>query len=353
MYSSQTEASETEDEPAEKVGKREKEMPTLIDILGLCYMGMILLRLPASLGELHRWAFAEEIPYVLPLRYIPRDMKSRLPVRYLNALDMRLLALVVVAVKLYHPFDPLERYTKLLTETGCLTVDWDLWQKEQATLEAKIKGNKPFSAGSEINVSEHDVFDMTDLQVDAYLDWYEKTWIDPEEKERNYRSLPQDLLNMFPTGRLDGSRNSPVNDPTEGLRISQDAYTQKLTAVQNGLKMREVVSEAREGKRTHPVRRIGSMHACYRHMKDIPLHAKVFYEIAATVVTISLPTLVTAVYNLELKLQKWRKAQLSKKAEVSLADEVVDTVDDEEMQDMELDTSVTDDSGDSEGEQEA
>ena len=267
--------------------------------------------------------------------------------------EIQLLALVVVAVKLYHPFDPLERYTKLLTETGCLTVDWDLWQKEQATLEAKIKGNKPFSAGSEINVSEHDVFDMTDLQVDAYLDWYEKTWIDPEEKERNYRSLPQDLLNMFPTGRLDGSRNSPVNDPTEGLRISQDAYTQKLTAVQNGLKMREVVSEAREGKRTHPVRRIGSMHACYRHMKDIPLHAKVFYEIAATVVTISLPTLVTAVYNLELKLQKWRKAQLSKKAEVSLADEVVDTVDDEEMQDMELDTSVTDDSGDSEGEQEA
>ena len=57
MYSSQTEASETEDEPAEKVGKREKEMPTLIDILGLCYMGMILLRLPASLGELHRYLF--------------------------------------------------------------------------------------------------------------------------------------------------------------------------------------------------------------------------------------------------------------------------------------------------------
>ena len=55
MYSSQTEASETEDESTEKLGRREKDMPTVIDILGLCYIGMMLLRLPLSLGELHRY----------------------------------------------------------------------------------------------------------------------------------------------------------------------------------------------------------------------------------------------------------------------------------------------------------
>ena len=33
---------------------RGKEMPMLIETLGLCYMGMILLRLPVSLGEVYR-----------------------------------------------------------------------------------------------------------------------------------------------------------------------------------------------------------------------------------------------------------------------------------------------------------
>ena len=267
--------------------------------------------------------------------------------------ELQLLALVVVAVKLYHPFDSLERTTKSLTEIGCLTIDWDHWQKEQVTLVAKIRGDKPFRAGSEINVSEHDVFNMTDLQLDAYLDWYEKTWIDPEEKERNYRSLPQDLLNMFPTGRVDGYRAPPVSSPTEEARVAQDAYTQKLVTVQKGLKMREIVSEAREGKRTHPVRRLGSMYACYRRVKDLPPHAKAFYEVAATMAAISLPTLVTAVYKLELKLQKWRKTQSSKEAEGSTTDDLIDPVVDEDVQDMELDDSASDGSGNSEGEHNA
>ena len=264
--------------------------------------------------------------------------------------EVQLLALIVVAVKLYHPFDSLERSLKSLTDIGCLTIDWDLWQKEQAALVAKIRGTKPFRAGAEINVSEHDVFNLTDLQVDAYLDWYEKTWIDPEEKEQNFRSLPQDLLDMFPTGHLDGSRTPLVDNPTEELRVSQDAHTQKLIDMQKGLKMREVVSEAQEGKRTHPVRRIGSMYACYRHVKDLPPHAKAFYEVAATMTAISLPTLVTAVYKLELKLQRWRKDQLSKDVDGSTRDELIDPVDDEDVQDMELDDLTSDANGDSEGE---
>ena len=64
MYSSQTEFSDAEDEQIERLGRREKDMPTLIDILGLCYMGMMLLRLPVSLGELHKYV----------LRLLPRSL---------------------------------------------------------------------------------------------------------------------------------------------------------------------------------------------------------------------------------------------------------------------------------------
>lgn len=34
---------------------RGKDMPTLIESLGLCYLGMVLLRLPVSLGDVYRY----------------------------------------------------------------------------------------------------------------------------------------------------------------------------------------------------------------------------------------------------------------------------------------------------------
>ena len=43
------------------VGK--ERLPKLIETLGLCYLGMVLLRLPVSLGELYKWAAKEEMIY--------------------------------------------------------------------------------------------------------------------------------------------------------------------------------------------------------------------------------------------------------------------------------------------------
>ena len=84
-----------------------KDMPTLIQTLALCYLGMILLRLPVSIGEIHRyvtllsdlsagvllkqalvsWAVREDIPFIRAVRHIPQVMKKRLPAQYLKALD--------------------------------------------------------------------------------------------------------------------------------------------------------------------------------------------------------------------------------------------------------------------------
>jgi hypothetical protein len=36
----------------------------LIETLGLCYLGILLLRLPTSLGEVYKWAAKEEIIYI-------------------------------------------------------------------------------------------------------------------------------------------------------------------------------------------------------------------------------------------------------------------------------------------------
>lgn len=53
-----------------EMGKRRKKaarhsgLPKLMESLGLCYLGVMLLRLPVSLGQMQRWAEKEEIVYV-------------------------------------------------------------------------------------------------------------------------------------------------------------------------------------------------------------------------------------------------------------------------------------------------
>ena len=57
-YSSQTESDDDDDDPSGVNGTKdrstERNSPLLVDSLGLCYMGMMILRQPISLGDLFR-----------------------------------------------------------------------------------------------------------------------------------------------------------------------------------------------------------------------------------------------------------------------------------------------------------
>lgn len=58
VFSSQPQSETETEDKHEGVGRewkvRGKDMPRLIETLGLCYLGTILLRLPVSIGEMHR-----------------------------------------------------------------------------------------------------------------------------------------------------------------------------------------------------------------------------------------------------------------------------------------------------------
>ncbi|MCJ1479159.1 Pol I core factor CF [Lambiella insularis] len=433
LYSSQSEYTETDDEPTKEKSTKEKGLPTLIDTLGLCYLGAMLLRLPLTIATLHRWTIVEEIPYIVCLRHIPQEMKSRLPVHYQNVLNIRtplgpdnlhtcvhqlaalyrkkfglelpplnyppilfgfilqlalpldvydavrqiastltcnfdfpvpafrqrvstlpeiqLLAMLVVTVKLYYPFDSIERHSRSLTDMGCLTIDWDVWNKAQEDYATKIKGDKPFIDGSEVLVNEHDVFDLSNQQIDAYLDWYEKTWIDPESKESSKQSISQELLDMFPTGRAETTRLDHHIDKDAEARTDYDILVEKLTTVQKGLKVRSVVSEAQEGKQREPVSRVGSSYEHYRHVSDLPSQARAFYEAAAKVAIISLSTLVAAVYKTELRLRRRRKEELFKEREEDTADEMATAFNEATLYDVDTDPGHYSSEDNSSGEQ--
>lgn len=56
VFSSQPSAPETEDDEAFKLSHRRTTWPRLIDSVGLCYLGALLLRLPVTIADMHRCA---------------------------------------------------------------------------------------------------------------------------------------------------------------------------------------------------------------------------------------------------------------------------------------------------------
>ncbi|OLN95591.1 RNA polymerase I-specific transcription initiation factor rrn7 [Colletotrichum chlorophyti] len=83
--------------------------PRLMDTLGLCFLGCMLLRMPTRIGDLARWARAGHIPYkqavgIIPsshvahllislqYRQLPKEMRDRLPSWYTIPLKSAYLA---------------------------------------------------------------------------------------------------------------------------------------------------------------------------------------------------------------------------------------------------------------------
>lgn len=87
-----------------RASRAKKNLPKLIETLGFCYLGMLLLRLPTSLGEIYKWATRDEIIYTravsevrrhsslctkrIQIKEIPKDMRARLPGHYFRALEI-------------------------------------------------------------------------------------------------------------------------------------------------------------------------------------------------------------------------------------------------------------------------
>ncbi|OAX83010.1 hypothetical protein ACJ72_02641 [Emergomyces africanus] len=69
--------------------RRLMESPKLIDSMALCYLGLMLLRVPIGIGVLEDWILKDEIPLIRAIRYIPQDMKDRMPGEYHYALDTK------------------------------------------------------------------------------------------------------------------------------------------------------------------------------------------------------------------------------------------------------------------------
>lgn len=252
-------------------------------------------------SAVHRISSLLKVRFVFPRPGV-RQKRALFP-------ETQLIALLVVAVKLFYPFDQLRRKPRSWTEPGVLGINWDVWCDLQAEYEARFVSDGRIGRGNIISVNEQDIMKMSGTQLDEYLDWCEQTWVDEESSASKKQEHWKELLDMFPTGRLDESSFAEISFDEES-KIDQVSVDQNLTTVQGSLSMRDVVSKGQEEKSNRPVRRIGNFYKRYRKAKDLPPQARKFHEVAASLAGISLSCLLTAVLHVEMKLQFWRRKQL-------------------------------------------
>ena len=216
--------------------------------------------------------------------------------------ELQLISLLIIATKLYHPFDDLPRHVPSLADPAALSIDWPSWVQAQKAHNASNTDGNHLQRGTEINITEVDAMAMSGEQLDEYMDYYERTFIDTDRVEQK---LPKDLLDMFPTGRLDSSEPASYSYQ-EQFAKEQEAVEETLEAVVGSMRLRNVISKESE----ESVRRIGSFYKRYRRIEDLDGDAKVFHEIVAERVGVRLETLVLAVGQMERLLIKWREGKV-------------------------------------------
>ncbi|KGQ02123.1 ubiquitin-60S ribosomal protein L40 [Paracoccidioides lutzii Pb01] len=414
-----------EDEVEEETAyqrRRMLESPKLIDSLALCYLGVLLLRVPLGLGRVERWILNDEIPLIRAIRFIPQDMKDRLPAAYHFALDtknvptgyqlhraiadlaafyhkefgveipplnaplmlltyikqlslplepflpvlnrlqqlagysfsysspitcstttstrrkckrkfhrnhlpeVQLVSLLIIAVKLFYPFDDGEGSTDGLTnvkrypfswrDPAAQIMNWEAWRVFQG--EGKGKGKEK---ERQIGVRAGDVFGMNEGEIDKYLDWYEGMFAG--------RGTSNPFTDMFPTSRTgtDNSSNETAPAQTqqgqqqqqeEGEGEEEDTLlTTALHNVLGELRIRRAISvgstnDAAEQQKAQTksctaipatVPRPGSFYKRSQTEEQLNERARAFYEAAARVIGVSLRTVVIGVYHTERRIR--------------------------------------------------
>lgn len=225
--------------------------------------------------------------------------RHRLGIRHLP--EARLIACLIVCVKLFYPFDRVRRVPESASEPSAVLMDWKKWCKHMTAAKKKQReGHSGFTTEELTKLQESDVFEMGADQLDQYLDFYADTFIDDAEVQRtkennNFRNA---LYGMFP---IDGKEQQPAVQLSDG--ISHESMLDTVKAVHSSIKTAAVVDG--ESGALRP----GQMYPIWKDAHDLPRRADMFFEEAARMAGLSLDMLVMAVFFTEAGIEKWRRRQ--------------------------------------------
>ena len=223
--------------------------------------------------------------------------------------ELALISLLVITVKLYYPFNATDLSVDALNHPALVNMDWDAWLISHTNHRSRLQDKDHLMRGSEVNVTEKDAMDMTDTQIDDYLDWYERTWVDEERAQEKPKGLPSALLDLFPIGRLDGSQPKPYNFQDE-IENECQSTMKLLTNIMGHLTVRSVVSDEQQDPAAESFKMVGSKYKRYRSIEELAPPAKAFHEAVANTLAVQVETLLIAVLQMERRLVVWRAEQV-------------------------------------------
>ena len=209
------------------------------------------------------------------------------------------MSLLVVTVKLLFPFveDGGAPVPRSMTEPAAQQFDWFAWlAARKGNSRNRPAGEAVLTTGSEIEVAETDVFKMSDIQLDQYLDWYQQTWIQPNIRED---SVNKELWDMFPLEPLAARQSAREADSDEERQI----YT-NVAAAQSSLTMKEPLPNGADP----PVQRPGQAYTSHTSLDSLPPIGHAFYAAAADVACLSPQRLFLAVRQTERRIVLRRRA---------------------------------------------
>lgn len=235
--------------------------------------------------EVH--SYAEKIVSLLRLDF-SFPTKANTP---LNNPDTLLIASIVVATKLLYPFDGLPRFPNDPHDPSNLRVNWDKW--------AEIFKDQPSSHRNDRmgfeKMKSTDVYDMTEEDMDRYLDWYQETKIEPREDVR-------DLERLFPLIK-------PVPRPAAEDEDNEATIQERIEQVRSHSEWNQHVSLPDGLGEEDGIVRPGGLYQRYERAEDLAGPARLFHEMAAEYSGLSVDNLVHAVYRLEQKIIYWQRAE--------------------------------------------
>ena len=214
--------------------------------------------------------------------------------------EIQLIALLVMVVKLFNPFDDRERYASSSADSSELTVDWSVW--EAARDRFRAEAGRPFQPGTEAQVSERDVLDLSDQQLDAYMDWYDEIWVEKQSFLEKKKRVPDELLDMFPVGRGVLHPKEPEENVKEEKDIADKARNERLKTVQERLKTRPAIPDGLGAELRDHILRVGDAYQVYDSEDQLSGTAKTFFAEVSEMAGMSLATLVDAVYLTEQRV---------------------------------------------------
>lgn len=219
--------------------------------------------------------------------------------------EIRLIALLIIIVKLFYPFDSRPRYPTTVTEPAAAVINWDVWNVTRSRYNGHPKAKGAKSHERYLDTTDEDVMRMSERDLDGFMDWFGRTYVGEHEEVGRDADFRRAVNGMFPADvGVGGDQEEAEGSMDEETRDRVGRLAEVLGALDVRRPVRDCEQDESEGGKAK-VLRPGAQYKQWRSEADVPERALPFVKAAADLVNLSVGALVTAVFQLERRLQVW------------------------------------------------